>query len=125
MDFDESVNLSYDELKNQVRLLQEALRSRELEIVELRSQLDKFQAVFAFSPTTNLLSPVPAPVVSLKKRTRTRLIGISAEPAPGDSTSAGSLVQEPIRTFPKNETTKKFLEQAIQSNEFMKRLDSE
>ena len=124
MDFDETANLSYDELKNQVRLLQEALRSRDLEIVELRSKLDKFQAVFAFSPTPNLLSPVPAPIVSLKKRTRTRLIGISAEPAPGDSTSAGSLVQEPVRTFPKNEATKKFLEQAIQSNEFMKRLDS-
>lgn len=78
------------------------------EIVELRSHLDKYQAVFSFTGTSRPLASPLSPRTGLaasKKRTRTRLFGISAEPAPSDSTSGSSTVRDlpPIKTYPKDD----------------------
>ena len=95
------------DLAQEVQRLRQVVRSRDQEIVELRSQLDKYQAVFSFSgtsrPLASPLSPRAASTAAAsKKRTRPRLLGISAEPAPGNSFSASS-ADSAVKTFPKDE----------------------
>lgn len=82
------------------------VRNQRQEIIELKSQLDKFQALFQFSGITasgsGALTIPSNAAVSAKKRTRTRLFGISAEPGPVDIES-GDKVPEQIQTYPKSD----------------------
>lgn len=97
------------ELLQEIHRLRETIQRRDQEIADLRSHLDKYQAVFSFSGNpsaliTAPLSPRTAAQVS-KKRTRTRLFGISAEPAAGESTSSASgRDQFALKTYPKDES---------------------
>jgi hypothetical protein len=95
------------DLAHEVQRLREVVAQRDQEIVELRSHLDKYQAVFSFSGASRtLVTPLSPRPTSAKKRTRTRLYGISGDPAAGDSdsVSAGGRDQQSCPTFPKDQT---------------------
>lgn len=97
------------DLEQEVQRLRDVIARRDQEIADLRSHLDKYQAVFSFSGTSRPLASPLSPrtaVAASKKRTRTRLFGISAEPAPGDSASASAAVRDlrSVTTFPKDES---------------------
>lgn len=97
-----------EDLQQEVQRLRQVVRRREQEIVELRSQLDKYQSVFSFAGSTRpLASPLsPRAAAASKKRTRPRLLGISAEPAPGHSSSSSSASRDlaTAKTFPKDDS---------------------
>ena len=78
---------------------------KDQEIIELKSQLDKFQALFQFSGIASGSGALTIPsnaAVSAKKRTRTRLFGISAEPGPADVDVTEKGIEQP-QTFPKDD----------------------
>ena len=85
--------------------LRQQLKVRDQEISELKSHLDKFQSIFNFSGGSppGILVTAATSAVSIKKRTRTRLFGISAEPGPVDSVSAGTRPSEVPKIFPKDD----------------------
>jgi len=118
---------SYAELEAEVIRLKQVLHRRDQELIEAKSALDKYQAIFSFSsgPSSPLNSPVsPSRVLSVKKRTRTRLFGISAEPAATETAGTATVRDEAaLQTYPKDEATRTLLENAIQANDFMKHLD--
>ena len=97
------------ELLQEIQRLRETIQRRDQDIADLKSQLNKYQAVFSISGNpsalvTGPLSPRTAAQVS-KKRTRTRLFGISAEPAAGESTSSASgRDRDVLKTYPKDES---------------------
>lgn len=82
-----------------IRELEHKLRSREDEIVQLKSQLDKFQSVFPFSihatgklGLNNNVGPRPR---------KQRAQGISAEPQ--SAASIQELSRQTFQTYDKNE----------------------
>lgn len=80
-------------------------QTKDQEIIELKSQLDKFQALFQFSGITSGSGALTIPsnaAVSAKKRTRTRLFGISAEPGPADVDATDKGIEQ-LQTFPKDD----------------------
>lgn len=80
-------------------------QTKDQEIIELKSQLDKFQALFQFSGIASGSGALTIPsnaAVSAKKRTRTRLFGISAEPGPADVDVTDKAIEQP-QTFPKDD----------------------
>ena len=97
------------ELKEKkIRELEELLNRRDVEITELRSQLDKFQSVFPFSnpvsPTSNhhygSVNNNNFSVASNRfgRPRKQRAQGISAEPQ-----TVQDLSQKKFPTYPKNE----------------------
>lgn len=87
----------------EIEQLKKLVRDQNQEIVELKSQLDKFQALFQFSgiaPGSGAVTIPTNAAASAKKRTRTRLFGISAEPGPVEP---GDKAIEQPQTFPKDE----------------------
>lgn len=96
----EGVNDAMSEIKR----LRDLLRQKDQEIAELKSHLDKFQAIFNFSggSPAGILTSAATTATSIKKRTRTRLFGISAEPGPVDSVSGRP--PEIPKAYPKDES---------------------
>lgn len=97
---------SFSDPRSEIEHLKRVVRTQNQEIIELKSQLDKFQAIFQFSGITSGSGALTIPsnaAISAKKRTRTRLFGISAEPGPADI-EAGDKVVEQVPTFPKDDS---------------------
>lgn len=97
---------SFSDPVSEIERLKGVVRTQNQEIIELKSQLDKFQALFQFSGITSGSGALTIPsnaAVSAKKRTRTRLFGISAEPGPADI-AGGDKVIEQVPTFPKDDS---------------------
>jgi hypothetical protein len=124
---------SYSELEAENVRLKEVIHRKDQEIIEYKSAVDKYQAIFSFSggpsPNIGLSSPLSPRSLSIKKRTRTRLFGISAEPSNLSSSSVsepvrhGEPIEPVVQTYPKDDQTRILIENAIQSNDFMKHLD--
>lgn len=96
---------SFLDPKREIEHLRKVVRTQNQEIIELKSQLDKFQALFQFSGITSgsgALTIPPNAAVSAKKRTRTRLFGISAEPGPADIETGDKIIEQ-VPTFPKDD----------------------
>ncbi|CAG9832514.1 unnamed protein product [Diabrotica balteata] len=91
--------------------LQQQLQIREIEISDLRSQLDKFQSVIR----------VQNPTSPKGMRPRKQRAGISAEPQ-----SEASILELSKQTFtvhPKDESSRELIKSAILDNDFMKNLE--
>lgn len=133
----EGLKPSYADLESEIARLKEVIYRKDQEIIEYKSAVDKYQAILTFSsggpsPTSAglvLSSPLSPRTLSIKKRTRTRLFGISAEPSNLSSSSVseptrhGDHIEPVVQTYPKDDQTRILLENAIQSNDFMKHLD--
>ncbi|XP_068202213.1 cGMP-dependent protein kinase, isozyme 2 forms cD4/T1/T3A/T3B isoform X2 [Palaemon carinicauda] len=101
-----------------IRHLEAKLKVRDDEIIELRSQLDKFQSVMLFA--TGGATAGPGKVRARK----TRAQGISAEPqALRTVQELTCLSQTPFPEVPKSSRSKELLRQAILENDFLKNLE--
>ncbi|XP_050511705.1 cGMP-dependent protein kinase, isozyme 2 forms cD4/T1/T3A/T3B isoform X2 [Diabrotica virgifera virgifera] len=97
--------------EQRLRDLQQQLQIREIEISDLRSQLDKFQSVIR----------VQNPTSPKGMRPRKQRAGISAEPQ-----SEASILELSKQTFtvhPKDESSRELIKSAILDNDFMKNLE--
>ncbi|XP_071438943.1 cGMP-dependent protein kinase, isozyme 2 forms cD4/T1/T3A/T3B isoform X1 [Hetaerina americana] len=97
-----------------VRELEEKLRAREQEILELRSHLDKFQSVIPFHGGGRLGEWVPRP-------RKQRAQGISAEPQ--SQSTIQELRQKKFPVFDKQDRSRDLIKAAILDNDFMKNLE--
>ncbi|XP_046405262.1 cGMP-dependent protein kinase, isozyme 2 forms cD4/T1/T3A/T3B isoform X1 [Ischnura elegans] len=97
-----------------VRELEEKLRAREQEILELRSHLDKFQSVFPYHGGGRLGGWVPRP-------RKHRAQGISAEPQ--SQSTIQELRQKKFQVFDKQDRSRDLIKAAILDNDFMKNLE--
>nr|ABI97017.1 foraging [Diabrotica virgifera virgifera] len=97
--------------EQRLRDLQQQLQIREIEISDLRSQLDKFQSVIR----------VQNPTSPKGMRPRKQRAGISAEPQ-----SEASILELSKQTFtvhPKDESSRELIKSALLDNDFMKNLE--
>lgn len=102
---------------DRIRQLEAVLKVRDDEIVELRSQLDKFQSVMPFAT-------VAAAGGSKIRARKTRAQGISAEPqAVRTVVELNTLSQTTFPEVPKSTRSKELLRQAILDNDFLKNLE--
>uniref|UniRef100_L7LYD3 cGMP-dependent protein kinase n=1 Tax=Rhipicephalus pulchellus TaxID=72859 RepID=L7LYD3_RHIPC len=92
--------------------LRQVISLRDEEILQLRSQLDKFQSV---------LIPYNARY-SRSGRRKERAQGISAEPQ--SLRSIQDLIQTKFQEYPKSDRSRELIKQAIQDNDFMKNLET-
>merc|ERR1712241_775914 len=95
-------------------------RELEIENMELKSKLDKYQSIFPGSPPTSA-GPAEHPKVGAASRKMNRALGISAEPQ-----SLKNLQDLTTKTFPefkKEEKSKTLIRSAIMDNDFMKNLE--
>lgn len=92
--------------------LRQVITLRDEEILQLRSQLDKFQSV---------LIPYNARY-SRSGRRKERAQGISAEPQ--SLRSIQDLIQTKFQEYPKTQRSRELIKQAIQDNDFMKNLET-
>ncbi|GAB6030894.1 hypothetical protein CHUAL_007726 [Chamberlinius hualienensis] len=120
--FGEMASVTIMELKtlltmreNQIKMLETGLASKDVEIQQLRSQLDKFQSVFNYG-----MNNVPLQQVQGGRKTR-RAQGISAEPQ--SLKTIQELSQQKTAIIPKPERSKELIQSAILDNDFMKNLD--
>lgn len=100
-----------------IHRLEAKLKVRDDEIIELRSQLDKFQSVMPFATGGKAGNP--------KERVRkTRAQGISAEPQTLKTIQElAELSQTTFPEIPKSIRSKDLLRQAILDNDFLKNLE--
>ncbi|XP_064458304.1 cGMP-dependent protein kinase 1-like [Ornithodoros turicata] len=91
--------------------LQKMVTIRDEEILQLRSQLDKFQSVL-----------IPYNRYSRSGRRKERAQGISAEPQ--SLRSLQDLIQSKFQEYPKSEGSRQLIKQAILDNDFMKNLET-
>lgn len=99
--------------------LEAKLKVREDEIVELKSQLDKFQSVMPFATGV----AVAAGTKSVRQR-KQRATGISAEPQTLRTVQElACLSQTTFPEVPKSTRSKELLRQAILENDFLKNLE--
>jgi len=108
----------------QLLLAKKDARIRELEIenMELKSKLDKYQSIFPSSPPPASGTPDPATRVPAGGRKVNRAVGISAEPQ-----SLKNLQDLTTKTFPEFKKEKKsrdLIKSAIMDNDFMKNFES-
>lgn len=101
------------EKDDQIRSLTRTLEGKESVIVDLRSQLDKFQSV--------LQTGALAPQLSGAGSSRDKRLGISAEPQ-GKARVSDIRKQELVK-YDKSEASKRLIKLAIQENDFMKHLE--
>lgn len=100
-----------------IRHLEAKLKVRDDEIVELRSQLDKFQSVMPYATGAS------AGGGKMQAR-KTRAQGISAEPqAMKTVQELNTLSQTTFPEVPKSARSKELLRQAILDNDFLKNLE--
>lgn len=105
-----------------IRHLEAKLKVRDDEIVELRSQLDKFQSVMLFA--TGGGGGASAGTSGKVRTRKTRATGISAEPqALKTIQELASLSQTTFPEVPKGIRSKELLKQAILDNDFLKNLE--
>lgn len=100
------------EMQEKIEKLEKMLQVKEQEIVELRSQLDKFQSVFPFKRSE---TPFGGAQTRVRKQ---RAQGISAEPQ-----TIHDLSQKKFQTYPKNDRSRELIKAAILDNDFMKNLE--
>ncbi|XP_040068473.1 cGMP-dependent protein kinase, isozyme 2 forms cD4/T1/T3A/T3B isoform X1 [Ixodes scapularis] len=91
--------------------LRQVVTLRDEEILQLRSQLDKFQSVL-----------IPYNRYSRSGRRKERAQGISAEPQ--SLRSIQDLIQTKFQDYPKSDRSRELIKQAIQDNDFMKNLET-
>lgn len=106
------------------------IRELEIENMELKSKLDKYQMIF--STTDGGVSPsAPAPTgqgrpapagPDTKTRRLNRGVGISAEPQ--SLKTLQDMTTKVFQEFKKEERSRKLIKQAIMDNDFMKNLES-
>lgn len=104
------------ERDDRIKQLEAVVKVRDNEIMELKSQLDKFQSVIPYAT-------VAAGVSKVRAR-KTRAQGISAEPQ--SLKTAQELMKLSQTTFPvisKDSRSKDLLRQAILDNDFLKNLE--
>jgi len=97
------------------------IRDLEIENMELKSKLDKYQMIFTAEGSTAAVTPSRPDPTSRVRRTN-RGVGISAEPQ-----SLKTLQELTTKTFPeikKEERSRKLIKSAIMDNDFMKNLES-
>merc|ERR1712110_1224293 len=97
------------------------IRDLEIENMELKSKLDKYQMIFTAEGSTAAVTP-SRPDPSSRVRRTNRGVGISAEPQ-----SLKTLQELTTKTFPeikKEERSRKLIKSAIMDNDFMKHLES-
>lgn len=92
--------------------LRQLVTLRDDELVQLRSQLDKYRSVV----------PVPYNRYSRSGRRKQRAQGISAEPQ--SLRSIQDLIQTKFQDYPKSDRSRELIKQAIQDNDFMKNLET-
>jgi len=108
----------------QLLLAKKDARIRELEIenMELKSKLDKYQSIFPSSPPPASGTPDPTTRVPAGARKVNRAVGISAEPQ-----SLKNLQDLTTKTFPEFKKEKKsrdLIKSAIMDNDFMKNFEA-
>jgi len=104
------------------------IRELEIENMELKSKLDKYQMIF--STTDAVSAPAVSAVPSSTKggssdsrsRRLNRAVGISAEPQ--SLKSLQDMTTKTFQEFKKDERSRKLIKQAIMDNDFMKNLES-
>jgi len=101
------------EKDDQIRSLTRTLETKESVIVDLRSQLDKFQSV--------LQTGALAPPLGAHNNTRDKRLGISAEPQ-GKARVSDIRKQELVK-YDKSAGCRKLIHDAILDNDFMRHLD--
>ncbi|XP_008197146.1 cGMP-dependent protein kinase, isozyme 2 forms cD4/T1/T3A/T3B isoform X3 [Tribolium castaneum] len=109
------------EKETKIQELTKLVQQKDLEITNLRSQLDKFQSVLPlYNPTS------PKHYVGLNNnavlRPRKQRAGISAEPQ--SEASILELSKETFPTYNKDESSRELIKAAILDNDFMKNLES-
>jgi len=113
---------STQDLQMLLKKRDERIRELEIENMELKSKLDKYQSIFPSSPP-NSSGGVATDNggVAVASRKMNRALGISAEPQ-----SLKNLQDLTTKTFPefkKEEKSKKLIRAAIMGNDFMKNLE--
>lgn len=105
-----------DKRDNEIHRLEDTLKSRELEIIELKAQLDKYQSVFPYH-TANVRGNT--------LRRKERALGISAEPQTFRTfQELFDISQQKFPEFSKSDGSKALIRQSILANDFMKHLDN-
>lgn len=99
---------------DQIRSLTRTLENKEATIMELRSQLDKFQSVLQ----AGALVP---PLATNRVQRTTRAIGISAEPQ--GKSRISDIRKQKLATYEKSAESRKLIHAAILDNDFMRHLD--
>uniref|UniRef100_A0A8D8Y431 cGMP-dependent protein kinase n=1 Tax=Cacopsylla melanoneura TaxID=428564 RepID=A0A8D8Y431_9HEMI len=100
-----------------VRELEDKVRVQNEEILQLRSQLDKFQSVFPYH-TPHMNNNIN---INLARPRKQRAQGISAEPQ--SLISLQELNQQTLPSYPKKDKSRELIRMAILDNDFMKNLD--
>jgi cGMP-dependent protein kinase len=108
------------EKETKITELTKLVQQRDVEITNLKSQLDKFQSVLPlYMPTS------PKHIVGLNNnavlRPRKQRAGISAEPQ--SEASILELSKETFPTYNKDESSRELIKAAILDNDFMKNLE--
>ena len=106
------------EKDDQIRSLTRTLETKESVIVDLRSQLDKFQSVLQ---TGALAPPLGAHTGNTNNAARDKRLGISAEPQ-GKARVSDIRKQELVK-YDKSASCRKLIHDAILDNDFMRHLD--
>ncbi|CAL4123138.1 unnamed protein product, partial [Meganyctiphanes norvegica] len=102
-----------------IRQLEAKLKVREDEIVELKSQLDKFQSIMPFATGVAV-----APGAKGGRQRKQRAQGISAEPQSLRTIQElACLSQTTFPEVPKSTRSKELLRQAVLENDFLKNLE--
>lgn len=102
-----------------IRRLELKVKNQEDEIIELRSQLDKFQSVMPFATL-----PVAGAAEGGKRQRKERALGISAEPFSFKSIhELSKQSQTPVPGYPKSSRSKDLIKKALLDNDFLKKLD--
>lgn len=109
----QELQLTVSKQNEKIRHLESLLNDRDEEILQLKSQLDKFQSVFHYGVS----SPLTRAAVPRKQRAQ----GISAEPL--SLRTIQELSQQKFQTFYKSDGSKDLIRAAILDNDFMKNLE--
>ncbi|XP_022916905.2 cGMP-dependent protein kinase, isozyme 2 forms cD4/T1/T3A/T3B isoform X2 [Onthophagus taurus] len=118
---DMALDPNQQELVKKVRELEELLRVKDEEIVELRSHIDKFQSVFPLHFHSNQQRYFGLNN-NVRDRPRKQRAGISAEPQ--TASSIQDLTKQTFPVYDKDDGTRELIKSAILENDFMKNLES-